>query len=189
MRASAKSPRRNFLTRGRLFEEMWSRDDDLTNLSPQADDFFREVLLSYRLIFGQDKRSRNAYRKHAAKRDRGNDKGKYERRQHPEDPLLALLCGQSWRSSKSRAIYQAVDLDEEVSKIYTVTDFPFLGKRLLQLQRFSKCQYPHGWIMLWHDRRNLSEWWTIWAVLFIGGGTIIIALLTLAFQIMQVYVR
>jgi hypothetical protein len=39
--------------------------------------------------------------------------------------------------------------------------------------------------MLWHDVRDVSKWWTIWAVLLIGGGTIILSVVTLAFQIMQ----
>lgn len=39
--------------------------------------------------------------------------------------------------------------------------------------------------MLWRDVRDVSKWWTIWAVLLIGGGTIILSVVTLAFQIMQ----
>jgi hypothetical protein len=39
--------------------------------------------------------------------------------------------------------------------------------------------------MLWHDSRDVSKWWTIWAVLLIGVGTIVLGVLTLAFQIMQ----
>jgi hypothetical protein len=39
--------------------------------------------------------------------------------------------------------------------------------------------------MLWHDARDVSKWWMIWAVLSIRNGTIILSVVVLAFQIMQ----
>jgi hypothetical protein len=48
-----------------------------------------------------------------------------------------------------------------------------------------KEQHPHNWKTLWHDHRNNGNWWQFWAVLFIGGTTIILSILSLAFQIWQ----
>jgi hypothetical protein len=188
----------NVVDTARLFEERWSEIDESFRrdygISPSADDFFREVLLSYRLIFGQDKRSWEAYRRSEAakeqKRSRSSKEQNPQRQQRPPDPLLPILCSKNWRSSSDALIvYREIDADEDVSNHYSVTDFPFFGQRLLHLQRFSKDQNPHDWIVLWHDRRNVFNWWTIWAVVFIGGGAVVLAILTLVFQILQTFLK
>jgi hypothetical protein len=47
-------------------------------------------------------------------------------------------------------------------------------------------QKPNDWWILWQDRRDVKNWWivwTAWAVLLIGGGTVILQLFQLVFQI------
>ena len=56
-------------------------------------------------------------------------------------------------------------------------DFPLLSDRLLRLQRFSKEQRPHDLKLLWSDRRDARQFYTFWAVLWIGSATILMALL------------
>jgi len=104
------------------------------------------------------------------------------------DPLLVILCGERWNRPRALRVYQQIDDGEEmgdVSNCYHSTDFPYLGERLLQLQRYVTAQQPYGWAALWRDRRNASTWWTFWAVLFIGGVTIILSLTQAVFQGIQ----
>jgi hypothetical protein len=149
------------------------------DLTPE---YFREVLLSYRLIFGQDRRSWKAFQKKLrtyAERwdcsDRQSDDG---------DPMLRTLCCSSYDSPSANRIYQDIDASDSVSPYYYPdSDFPFLGRRILNLQAFASSRNPNNWVALWHDRRNVTFWWTFWAVFIIGGGTIILGFLQTAFQI------
>jgi hypothetical protein len=154
---------------------------DLNSPVP-PEDYFREVLLSYRLIFGQDKKSWKAFVEKSALRPPGWDcllPGFDD-----ADPLLQTLCGTSASSPAAADLYAEIEA-EEVSPYYYPDSFPFLGRRILDLQTFIKGRHPHNWRALWNDRRNVAYWWTFWAVLFIGGGTILLGLLQLAISIWQ----
>jgi len=58
-------------------------------------------------------------------------------------------------------------------------DFPILGSRLLRIQAFNLRQQPRRIRDLWRDRRNPLQWYTFWAVLIIGGATILLGVLQL----------
>jgi hypothetical protein len=156
-------------------------------------EFFREVLLSYRLIFGIDGRSRRAF--HSEERDKWkadftND-GR-SRREHKLDPLLQLLCTASANRPELQSVLERLGGRETNTSVsYTLEHFPFLGQRLADLQRFSTSQKPYDWkSVLWHDRRDARNWWmmwTAWAVLVIGGGTLVLQLLQLLFQIWSTF--
>lgn len=45
---------------------------------------------------------------------------------------------------------------------------------------------PHDLKTLWHNHRDKTNWWQFWAVVFIGGGTLLLGILSLVFQIVQV---
>jgi hypothetical protein len=145
---------------------------------PRPEDFFREILLSYRIIFGQDGRSWRAFKKESSELSKDRS---------CSDPLLSLLCGMAWDSPEAIRLYTELEADEkeDVSAYYSADDFPFLGKRLLELQSFSQGQHPYDWKVLWHDRRNVTTWWTFWAVFLIGGATILLAMVQVGFQIWQ----
>lgn len=148
-----------------------------------AADYFREVLLSYRLLFGQDKKSWKAFLAASAAWPA------HWPRSSPNalddaDPLLQTLCGTSATSPAARALYAEIDA-EDASPYYYPDSFPFLGRRILDLQTFVKGRHPTNWRALWSDRRNVAYWWTFWAVLFIGGGTIALGVLQLAFSVWQ----
>ncbi|KAL8711217.1 MAG: hypothetical protein Q9220_004362 [cf. Caloplaca sp. 1 TL-2023] len=144
------------------------------NPDPEPHEFFRDVLLSYRLLFGQNRGSWKAFNKLYADADGVTKSGEVL-----HDPLLRRLCGQKWE--KERSFYKDIDANEAPSH-YRAEDFPFLGSRLLRLQNFSKHQEPHDWKVLWFDRRDIMKCYTFWAVLFFGGGTLIITLVQLIAQ-------
>ena len=144
-------------------------------------------------MFGQDKDSWKEFRKTYSDIDGITRSGELIC-----DPLLGRLCGQKWE--KERQFYKDLDANEAPSH-YRAQDFPFLGSRLLRLQNFSKHQEPHDWKVLWYDRRDISMYYphttdtsmwthcllvksyTFWAVLFFGGGTLLVTLIQLIVQI------
>jgi hypothetical protein len=155
-------------------------------------EFCREVLLSYRLIFGIDGRSRRAFSHSAELADWGSDDTNdgSPKRSYKLDPLLQLLCTASPTEPKLQLVLARLR-GQETSAWYALEDFPFLGRRLADLQRFSMGQRPYDWkAVLWYDRRDARNWWTMWtawAVLIIGGGTLVLQFLQLFFQIWSTF--
>jgi hypothetical protein len=151
------------------------------------------MLLTYRLIFGQDPRSSKLFAKEKAALTRRHSKLKAAstRAIQPHifalpdaDPLLPRLC--SLHADEPDAIEVYGDLNPGILQTYYTPDmYPFFAEKLLVLQAYVKEQHPHDWKTLWRDHRNKSNWWQFWAVLFIGGGTLILGTLSLAFQVWQ----
>lgn len=142
------------------------------------EDFLIEVLLSYRLIFGRKTRSRRLIGRRLEKEKREwEPKGQY-------DPLLEILCTHKSNSPEICEVYADLEA-REFEDYISVDEFPFLAGRLADLQRFSMAQDPHSWRRLWNDRRNITSWFTTWAVVIIGGGTLLFQVLQLVFQIYQ----
>jgi hypothetical protein len=170
----------------------------LLNGDPEDQDvafseFCREVLLSYRLIFGIDGRSRRAFHSEEMSKwkiDFTNDG--HSKREHKLDPLLQLLCTASANRPELQSVLERLDGQETDASVgYAPEHFPFLGQRLAGLQRFSMSQKPYDWkSVLWRDRRDARNWWmmwTAWAVLVIGGGTLVLQFLQLIFQIWSTF--
>jgi hypothetical protein len=171
---------------GGLLDGLCHEDDDERDersRSPhphvaEIEDFLCEVILSYRLIFGCKKRSR-ALLVRILERVKGDwrEQGRY-------DPLLEILCTKTDDSREVQEVYS--DLDAKQFEDYiSVDEFPFLARRLSDLQQFSMVQNPHSWKRLWNDQRNITAWFTTWAVVIIGGGTLLFQVLQLIFQIYQ----
>lgn len=165
-----------------------SEDQDLA-----FSEFCRDVLLSYRLIFGIDYRSRRAFQSEEVVKWKVDitDDG-HSRREHELDPLLHLLCTGSTKSPDLQSVLERLGVQEApASAGYAREHFPFLGQRLADLQEFSVSQKPYNWkALLWDDRRDARNWWmmwTAWVVLIIGGGTLVLQLLQLVFQIWQTF--
>jgi hypothetical protein len=143
------------------------------------------MLLSYRILFGQSKPARKLYQ--ATEGNRVFEKA------GQNDPLLDILCGLKF-GKQLRALptnlwpdscrsFEGHLLEQEV---YSASiDFPVLGSRLLALQAFNLRQQPSRMRDLWQDRRNPLQWYTFWAVLVIGGLTVIIAILQLLVALAQ----
>lgn len=62
----------------------------------------------------------------------------------------------------ARQIYEAIGADDPSNHYNPRSDFPFLGKRLAELQEYVRGHSPHTIMALWHDRRDASWWWTFW---------------------------
>ena len=113
--------------------------------------------MSYRAIFGQDKRSRKLFRK------RQSSSSRYR---SIEDPVLQALCGRKRPSMFSKYI----TLDSEKDVFEAKADFPHLGERLLQIRCYSANQKPSKWRSLLLDRRDSRETFNFYLTVVIFGG-------------------
>lgn len=112
---------------------MWASTDDITQ-------FLNEVLLSYRLLFGQNKQARQYFR-------RVCESQAFEDVPHEgQDPLLSVLCGR-----------KSVDFDISGGQrdLYQLgRHFPMLRFRIAVLKKQLANAKPRGWIELWRDKRD-----------------------------------
>ena len=123
----------------------------------EATEFYREVLLSYRLIFGQDRTSFYDFNKMSQK----SGLNKHE----THDPMLAVLCGQSCEAHEAARIYDEIHAGETSTRYNSSTEFPFLGQRFLELQTYVQDYRPNGlstFSSIWNDKRDVSQWRTFW---------------------------
>jgi hypothetical protein len=173
------------------------------------------MLLTYRLVFGQDSESWRLFAREVSRRAKAKEP--CITRVDDADPMLWTLCGRSCDADGTADIYEEIGADT-FQAYYMPNSYPFFADRLLAVQGYVKGQNPHDWKALWHDHRNKSNWWQFWvsrfsprspisfpvgtgsalsasctdsvsslqAVLFIGGGTLVLGTLSLVFQIWQV---
>jgi hypothetical protein len=78
------------------------------------------------------------------------------------DPMLHVLCGQSSSDEEARKIYDEINVNEPASYYNPHTEFPFFGKRLVELQQFTKQHQPQTMRSLLNDRRDISSWYSLW---------------------------
>src|SRR4051812_26425440 len=131
----------------KLDRMFWEADDNNSlKRSPEvmedASQFYIEVLLSYRLLFGQDSKSQRDFSKPGSSLT-----------PLPEehfDSILPILCSQDGDSPSARPIYEMIDAEEAKTQYCPVVDFPFLGKRLLDVQRFMRGYKPNGFRAIWY---------------------------------------
>ena len=134
----------------------------------------KEILQSYRLIFGQDGRAYKCFRRS----ELAKDMDKWN-----TDPLLRRLCE---NDCKGEPVYQRI-LDSPVQSSYSAReDFPFFGKRLLGVQEFIIRRNPSDLLTLYYDRRDPLRFYTLWIVVFVGGVSILLSLLQLGLVTAQV---
>jgi hypothetical protein len=156
----------------------------------------QEIMLSYRLLFGQDGKSRKLARGEISRLKNSCAKQNV-------DAMLLDLCerkykhGSLWwkRYDKVLQSYppemwpitcRSMEGHLQQSNVYNARDdFPRLGPRLIKLQQFSARQRPSKLTDLWRDRRHPLQWYTFWAVLLVGGLAIIMSALQLAVTIAQ----
>ena len=133
--------------------------------------FLNEILLSYRLLFGQVKSSRQFFRRHLEPLLAADVPPE------GQDPLLAQLCGSRLAATsilaKEKSIYR---LDK---------DFPMLHSRLAILAKHVEGTKPRGWKELWRDKRDSAQWVTFWAVIIIGSLGLLLAFLQVVLGIVQ----
>lgn len=142
-----------------------------------SEDFFREILWSYRLIFGQHKGSWTAFKGKVHNSKDGRD------HVQPPDPLLERLCGKSWRDESMFAELYA----PPVKSVYSASgDFPFLGRKFLRLQDYMNAQNPSDLRTLFYDRRDILRFYTFWAVAVVGGLSIFLSLIQVLLTAVQI---
>ncbi|KAE8450803.1 hypothetical protein EG329_005716 [Mollisiaceae sp. DMI_Dod_QoI] len=147
-----------------IFLDSNEYDDD-----EDARDFYKEVLLSYRLIFQQDHNSYNDFNQITQIGD--------EMPREYHDALLLVLCGQHWESPRTRCIYEMIEAEVPSAHYSPSVYFPFLGERLLEVQRYVRGHKPNTFWALWNDRRDTSAWWTFWLLGIVACTTLVATLL------------
>jgi hypothetical protein len=152
--------------------------------------------MSYRLLFGQ-KRASVAWAKTELKKlKEGKREVMREGHASEYDALLdvfcARLCDRRIRSLPAelwpvtcRSFEGSL---QEQSSYSAQDDFPLFGGRLAKIQEFNLRQQPSELWDLWRDRRNPLQWYTFWAVLFVGGASILLGIGQLAVGIAQLAV-
>jgi hypothetical protein len=139
---------------GRIFYDATGESEGYSDNLEDASDFYSEVLLSYRLIFGQDLSSAADFLLLVRDTPLSLDF---------HDPLLPALCGAKWPTNdKAREAYELIAAEDPSPQYRASIHFPFLGKRLLDIQSHVKGFHPNDFRSLWNDRRNRERWWTFW---------------------------
>jgi hypothetical protein len=138
-----------------------------------TEQLFKEILLTYRLIFGQDDRSHRAFSRNVQVWEEQQHCGSSGTSTPWEatwacDPMLRTLCCKSATGdAEARKIHDEID-DSGSSEPTNLTcynanlEFPFFGKRLLELQQFTSQHQPQNVRALLNDRRDVATWYTLW---------------------------
>ena len=121
---------------------------------------FQEILLSYRVLFGQDSRSWKAFKNMGPLVEEQRGRSSWETTWDC-DPLLSVLCGRSYNDEESRKIYEEIDANEPAEFYYADSDFPYFGKRLLEVQQLVKQYQPQDVRSLLNDRRDVAAWYDL----------------------------
>ena len=145
--------------------QVWASTDDIT-------DFLDEVLLSYRLLFGQSKQARRHFRE-ACKSEAFEDIPS-----EGHDALLLSLCGR-------KTIAPDAGIGER--DVYRLArHFPTLRFRIAVLKKQLALSRPRGWRELWRDKRDSAQWVTFRAVIIIGGIGVFLSLCQVMLGALQV---
>lgn len=155
----------------------WATEDEINQL-------LLEILLSYRLLFGQTKKSRSFFRSSFMSSSRRRKGGASKSNNisidgNIRDAILPELCGKE-------APYQcSIDNLVEKESYYLPRDFPMLRYRISVLQRQLSISTPRTWMQLWRDKRDSSGWLTFWAVIIFGVFGSLMAFLQVLLQFIQ----
>lgn len=144
---------------------------------PRADkedisQFLQEVLLSYRLLFGQSAKSRRLFR-HTFRPPEGHD--------NQVDSLLPLICTKKQLANT----YTPVSIPMDRSIYFAARDFPVLYERIEIIAKELKDARPKSIHDLIRDRRDTLQYWTFWLVAIIGGISILLSLIQVILQAVQ----
>ncbi|KAJ8131984.1 hypothetical protein O1611_g1640 [Lasiodiplodia mahajangana] len=139
----------------------WADEESVTGL-------LREILLSYRVIFGQNRRSRGVFRKlrpFASIPKQGRDQS------------LAEFCG--------KKLLKCPFMPIEQQEYDLANDFPHLRSRVAQLSSYASRKKPRSVRRLWRDRRDSPSWLAYWSALAFGLMGLFLVLIQTVFQILQ----
>lgn len=172
------------LTLDRLTRGLYKTDNEASNELEMTVRISQEVLMSYRVLFGQTRSSR-IIAKSVLRRLRDHEPHYDELLEdlctRPCDSKIAALPPSLWPIS-CRSFDNTLQEEDSYS---SQDDFPVYGQRLAKLQEFSLRQQPSRLRDLWRDRRIPLQWYTFWVVLIVGSLSILLALLQLGVGIAQ----
>ena len=132
-----------------------------------------EILLSYRLLFGNDFRSRLQYRRSQRKRVRDVLPPGCKL-----DPYLNHCC----RSGDSE---RSEGLAWNCQSFSKSTDFPIFAERLSILRKYTQKQKPSTLKALWSNKNDINAYHTFRAVLVFGSLGVILGLIQVVAGIIQ----
>ncbi|KAI1121043.1 hypothetical protein F5Y10DRAFT_272464 [Nemania abortiva] len=167
----------------RLIEEAKDNDSGLS-YSPNHhamgrpfDNFCREVLISFGIIFGQDRKSREMAQINL-------------RQAWPievaSDRILRSICGTGSKGWKHHPLFHYL-VSPPLRANYSVNvGFPLLGEKLLQLHEFMDAQSPNDFRTLFFDRRDHLRYWSFICLLGLGVASIALQTLQVLLAIVQV---
>ncbi|KAL9607580.1 MAG: hypothetical protein Q9167_007519, partial [Letrouitia subvulpina] len=138
--------------------------------------FLREILLSYRILFGQNKAARRRFNR--VERQHGAIAANFGSRlggDLKDDPFLLQLCGT--RSAIEEIIPDGTLHDRAV---YTRDQFPLLFDRLAKVQNFVTSHLKATTRDLWRDTSNRAEWIAFWMLLLIGILSVLASIVQIA---------
>ncbi|KAH7175753.1 hypothetical protein EDB81DRAFT_633955 [Dactylonectria macrodidyma] len=139
----------------------WASEEDVTEL-------LQEILLSYRLLFGQSRRSRSLFRRLRP----------FAHIPHEgHDQFLSLIC--------SRKQFNCPITLTEREEYDLAGDFPHLRSRIVRLSSYASSKKPRSIRQLWRDKRDSTAWLAFWSVLIFGSVSILLGVVQAVFQIMQ----
>jgi hypothetical protein len=143
--------------------------------------FAEEILKTYWILFGSCQATKDAYLSLPAP--------KHLRRLLPDDNpshSLSVFNLQSWRPYDIPLhLCETGDYDRET---FNAFDFPYFAQRFLILKHYLTCRRPRTLMSLWKDKRDITQWYTLWVVTIIGSFTLFISILSLVCSILQTVV-
>jgi hypothetical protein len=148
---------------------------DRTNFDPRADEnaisnLLTEILLSYRLLFGQSQYSRKLFPRVL---------NPPESLRSEVDPLLPQLC-------MMENLYDASSVIPRDQPVYFANQhFPVLSERIELIAKELKRAKPNSVGDLLHDRRDKLQYWTFWLISIFGTISIILSLIQVILQGIQ----
>lgn len=162
----------------RLFRDCLDGFSEAQDGASLAVDFYWEVLLTFRLIFGQNKRSWSLMKKKGSVPRPGIEEF------NPDvDPLLYGLCCQDW---DDELLYDEIHAPAARSAYSARQDFPFFGERLILLQEYTRILEPTSLTTLFYDRRSMSKFCATWATIYFGVITFILTVAGVGLAVAQV---
>ncbi|KXX82640.1 hypothetical protein MMYC01_201086 [Madurella mycetomatis] len=152
----------------------------MSAVDPRADEddiaeFLREVLLSFRLLFGQSVKSRKLFRQVFTPAVAP----------FPQpDTLLGYLCTE--RQLPTTLAPASNWMPKDKSAYYAARDFPVLYRRVELIARELERSRPRSVGGLLRDRRDTLQFWTFWLVAVFGAVSIALSMIQVILQGIQI---
>ena len=138
-------------------------------------EYMREIILSYRLLFGDDGAARQVFK--------NTEKKRAKHIMGFRDPLLDDLC--RLKDAKTEGFAESVSRGK--SSYSTEADFPIFAPRWLLLQQFVCDQKPQRVWDLWKDKTDMQKWSGLWVASILAAVALFLALVQIILSALQVY--